>query len=612
MCGIAGIYIKDASAVKNHRAFERFMDHMFFGIEGRGKHATGFVAVDRNGKVTMDKADVEASIFVKDREPMPADPWYVLLHTRYATKGDVKNHLNNHPVLHGTCFTTHNGSIENDDELFSEHGFQRSAEVDTEILPALVGITDFDPEKIRETFKDVEGSCAMATIDPVNHPGTVLLLRTNTKSPLYIMDTSKYTLWASTSATMKDAWGKVLGTPPKHTKYKYVPEWKFLLLKGQPEAGTYDLIPRPVQHTYHHANAGENWAGNYGHGAKVHDKLTNQWISPEELKQREKAREELQTKNGNTQPSTLVTANEVKDRVHEMRKDKVGRAQTWDERKPGQAGIKWMTCNVCNNMIHEDDFQQTLNRGRMCVDCAETYNLLYEERATTKDVKPEFLDEDGLMEVLKKVMPTDLRTRLNGWGDDEAQVHTQVMEFLADGTGLDIPVLEHLMFRGNMKDIDEQAPEVSELVQKLWDEYDSEYTSLWEEVDPSGVDAFMKVLKKPKTKGRGRSSVKGVTHNTTRPSAVTHFTNGNAVKRNHKCLFCRARPKMRLVMADREAADFNYCNKHHSKCAMAGCQNEANHTRKDGIRLCHGCARGMKECYADAWLDAQGYSLETV
>ena len=604
MCGIAGVFIKDPSAVKNHPGFERFMNHLHLGIEGRGKHASGFVAVDRNGKVTMDKSDVEASIFIKDREPMPADPWYVLLHTRYATKGDVKNYLNNHPVIHGTCFTTHNGSIDNDDDLFAKHEFRRTAEVDTEILPALVGATNFDPDKIREIFKDVDGSCAMATIDPVNHPGKVLLLRTNDKSPLYIMDTPKFTVWASTQQTMKDAWGKVLGTPPKHTKFKYVPAWKFLILEGQAEAGTYDLIPRPVVHQ-------TNWAGHYQGGAQIKDPVVGDWVTPGVLEQRKKAREG--TIVVDPKVKGVVSADEVRKRVHELRKDKVGRAQTWDERRGSSVGIKWLTCTVCNNMIHEDDFTDTLNRGKMCVDCAETYNLLYEERMTAKaDESLNFVDEDGLMEILQKAVPTEKRIKLNKWGDDEAQVHTQVMEFLAEGTGLDIPVLEYIMFRGNLKEMEDGPPELVLLVEKLWDEYDAEYGSLWDEVDPAGTGAFMKVVKEaPKAIGRGRST-KGVTRSTTRRSADTHFSNGNATKRNHKCLFCRARPKVRLVMANRDMADFNYCNKHHTRCAVAGCQEEANHTRKDGIRLCHACARGMKECYADAWLNAQGYSLEAV
>lgn len=610
MCGIAGVYIKDPAAVKDHPGFERFCDQLFLGIEGRGKHATGFVAVARNGKVTMDKADVAASVFIKDREPMPHDPWYALLHTRWATKGDVKNYLNNHPVLHGTCFTTHNGSIDNDDELFAEHGFQRSAEVDTEILPALVGTTDFDPTRIRDTFKDVDGSCAMATIDPVNQLGKVLLLRTTEKSPLYLIDTPKYVIWASTQLAIKEAWGKVLGTPPKHSKFKFIPAWRFVILEQEMgEVETYDLIPRPaksVQTTSH-------WAGQYGHGAQVKDNVVGDWVSPHVLKMREEARKDEKKKQStfvdNRSGTVLITADEVRTRVRAMRLKELGRARTWTQKGRCEPGTKWFHCNVCRDMVHEDSFETTLTRGKMCEDCADTYTVIYQERNLKDEGDPLPPDErefDGLMEIMHKTFPGDMRDKLNKWGEDEAQVHTQVMEFLSDGLGIDIPVLEYMMDRVSLKTIEEDHPELLPLIEKLWEEYETEYESLWGELDPSGIGAFSKVLKS------GKSPSPGISTQRTGTQRIPHFSNGNAIKRVNNCLFCRKKPKVRLIMADRAEFDFNYCNQHHTKCSTKGCNEHANHTRKDGMRVCHVHARSTKECYADRWLDLNGYSLESV
>lgn len=599
MCGIAGVYIKDPSAVKNHPGFERFMDHLFLGIEGRGKHATGFVAVSRAGRVVMDKNDVAASDFIKDRERMPEDPWYVLLHTRYATKGDVADYRNNHPVLHGTCFTTHNGSIDNDDELFERHGFNRYAEVDTEILPALVGITNFEPERIRETFKDVDGSCAMATIDPVNHPGKVLLLRTNHKSPLYLLETKKFVVWGSTQVSIKEAWGKVLGTPPKDVKLKYIPEWRFMILEGQPEGKTHELIKPPTP-TYQN-----NWAGHYGAGAQVRDPVVGDWVTSEVLRQRKANRERVQTTT-TEQPSTLITVEQVRNRVREMRTRDLGRATTWEQRSYAQPGRKWEHCNVCRQMVAAEDHDQTIGRGRMCVDCAEMYTLIQKEREAVVIDQPEkHKADEGIVELVRQAIPNDMRVKLNNWGDDELSIHAQVMGFLAEGSGLDVAVLDYLMFRANIKDVEDvDNVHLVTLVEKLWDEYDTEYESLWDEIDAGGSGSFKKIIKPaPKAIGPGASGGS---------ASIQHFSNKDAVKRVNNCLFCRKKPNVRLIMADRAAFDFNYCNRHHDKCNMKNCNGDANHTLRSGKRVCHTHARGQKCCYPDSWLEDAGYAMEVV
>jgi len=585
MCGIAGIYIKDPSVVKHHPNFERFANQLLLGIEGRGKHATGFVAVTFDGQVVMDKADEAASDFINSRESIPEGVQILLLHTRYATKGDAKNYRNNHPVIHGSCFTTHNGSIDNDDDLFEKYKFQRTAEVDTEILPALVGITNFEPKRIRDIFKDVEGSCAMATIDPVNHPGKVLLLRTNHHSPLYLIDTLKYTLWASTQTSLKEAWGKVLGTPPNAAKFKHVPSWQFLILDGGDNPVKYDLIiPQNTQ----------NWAGHYSDGRpSVRD--------PKAELDKEKDKKIEVSEKAN--PLSVITE-EVRTRVSKMRREGGGKATDWEHKGTTRPGRKWLMCGICRHMVLEDDFLQTLGRGRMCCDCAETFNLIDAEKARNdKSFQPA---DVGLLEALKEAMPGNLRTRINEWGKNEEQVHSALMEFLSEGTGIDISVLEFLMFRCPQVGIKDMSQNLMFLIEKLWEEYDSEYDSLWEEIDPVGTDAFSNVLKKvdgPKEVNLGRSG---------QEKEGWVFSNANAIKRINNCLFCRKRPKTRLIMADRTQYDFNYCGKHHEKCGVKDCNGNANHTRKDGIRVCHSHARSMKECYADTLLAQMGYSLEAV
>jgi hypothetical protein len=594
MCGIAGVYIKDPNSIKSHEAFEKFVDHLLLGIEHRGKHATGFVAVTREGKVTLDKADETASDFIKTRERIPKNPWYVLLHTRFATKGNPKHHANNHPVIYGTCFTTHNGTIENDDALFDHFGLKRNAEVDTEILPAIVGMTNFKIDKIRELFEDVDGACAMATIDPINHLGKVLLLRTE-KSPLYILDGPKYTIWASTLTSIKEAWGKVLGTPPHGKRFKYVPEWKFMILEGQDDPGTYDLIPKPKPEP-----KPVMYSSFLG---LVKDDITGHWVSPSEL-ERGKAERTQQQETGTVVTGTVVTLEQIRARVREKRLLGQGRAKTWGNVLIPKVGRKWHHCSICRLLVEEGSFRDTINHGRICVDCADAYIELYRKAAEEQEQKAqdtleglakEFDLDNEIVPLVQKTFSKESIDRLCSWATEEDQIHAQVMQFLADGTGINSAALEYLMFRANIGEIEAINSKVAALIDKLWDEYDLEYQSLWEEVDPKGPVAVKDIIQEDKPK---------------KMPAYNHFVNNGASKRLNLCLFCNKKPAMRLVMADRKAFDFNYCHRHHSRCSIKGCLAKANHTRRDGLRVCHRHARGMKECYADTWLEQNGYSLE--
>lgn len=212
MCGIAGIHVKD-----NHIGrfpVDRLMDELLLGIETRGRDATGFVALNAEGKILMQKAPVKASLFTKKRRNLTGDVKTVLLHTRLATQGGPEFSENNHPVMYETCFVTHNGHIHNDDEVFKKLDIPRTAAVDTIAIAAALnyhGIASIDD--IKEALKSLRGSYAFAAIDPGLKKGRLLLVKGPT-SPLWVMNHSKAVIWASTKDAILSAWGKVLGTPP--------------------------------------------------------------------------------------------------------------------------------------------------------------------------------------------------------------------------------------------------------------------------------------------------------------------------------------------------------------------------------------------------------------
>jgi glucosamine 6-phosphate synthetase-like amidotransferase/phosphosugar isomerase protein len=73
-----------------------------------------------------------------DRTDMPGGVRTALIHTRWATKGDPADAVNNHPVVAPGVLLVHNGVLTNDDDLFAMLGAERIGEVDSEALAALV------------------------------------------------------------------------------------------------------------------------------------------------------------------------------------------------------------------------------------------------------------------------------------------------------------------------------------------------------------------------------------------------------------------------------------------------------------------------------------------
>lgn len=258
MCGIAGLHVKPHARGKFNVGW--ILDELLLGIESRGKDATGFVAVSFEGDITLDKINQPASTFVTERRLIPGTTQTVLGHTRLATQGVPEINANNHPVQFGPMFVTHNGHISNDWELFREKDITATAQVDSEIIPALLykeGSID-KPEKVLETL---EGAMAIAALD-VRQPEKLLLAR-GASSPLVIVETANIIMWASTENALREAWGKTIGTPPSKAKFQYVPEGMgYVIEHGVMESFTFE--------------PNDGWSGysrfvyssDYGHGTR--------------------------------------------------------------------------------------------------------------------------------------------------------------------------------------------------------------------------------------------------------------------------------------------------------------------------------------------------------
>jgi hypothetical protein len=245
MCGIAGYHWKTGKATFNKRVTEAFVDSLLCGIEHRGIEATGFVAVSNSNKVSLDKKAVKASDFIKSRANLPTNTRTALLHTRLATKGSISVPVNNHPVVYRTCFSIHNGMIYNDDDLFKEYSLDRHGEVDSEIIPALFshyGLSDY-----RQPLEKLIGSFAIATINPIDNPGELLLAR-GSNSPMYIYENDTLVVWASTATAILEASKSALNIEldPKEVKALLPGDLRYYKNDGEAITDTFAPAERPV------------------------------------------------------------------------------------------------------------------------------------------------------------------------------------------------------------------------------------------------------------------------------------------------------------------------------------------------------------------------------
>lgn len=265
MCGIAGVHVK--SRYKGALPLNDILDYMLVHIAERGKHATGFVSVDFGGTgVVLKKQDVPAEKFIQTREPLKTQNIQTILgHTRFATQGPAEDFQNNHPVLYGTCFVTHNGHINNDDEVIKEFDLDknRPAAVDSIAIPIALTSCGLDSiSHIQEGLGKLAGNMACAVIDPVKHPGQLILAK-GSSSPLIVLHHKTGFYWASTKEAIEFMWGSLIGTPPTRVakdptqlgwyEFKYGEAW---LIDGD-EAAPFKFNPAH----WTHKGKGYGWQG---------------------------------------------------------------------------------------------------------------------------------------------------------------------------------------------------------------------------------------------------------------------------------------------------------------------------------------------------------------
>src|ERR671914_1941387 len=195
MCGIAGYSLEPGAGISRTLAAQALLA----GIAERGADAVGYAYRTPDGSPVVHKRRSGASALLRELA-VPQDALEVLVHVRDYTKGHPTIEANNHPVRHRDVVGIHNGVIVNDEELFSEHGFDRhrpEMSVDSEAIFALTA--EFGSRGA--TLEQLRGSMAAAWLDE-SEPGVIHLAR-GVGRPLWVGNSPHGVFFASTKHALE-------------------------------------------------------------------------------------------------------------------------------------------------------------------------------------------------------------------------------------------------------------------------------------------------------------------------------------------------------------------------------------------------------------------------
>jgi hypothetical protein len=460
MCGIAGIHVKRKQVVKSQEGLEKFVDTMLLGIEHRGKHATGFVARAFDGKVVIDKGAVTASDFIKSRDPLPENLQTVLLHTRYWTKGDPENHANNHPVMSGTCFAVHNGHIKNDDELFKDMNLSRIAQVDSEAIPAVVSAMGF--ENHEEYLEKFEGAMATAIINPVDFPGRLVLAK-GMGSPLVYVETDKFVLWASTEEAIREAWAKVIGTPPAKEKFISMKYGSFMVFDGEKKIeGTFK--PKVAAYTPQTTWQRPTPRPAFGRPVTEADEKDTKALEVRLMVQTARRLNE----DWVVCPTYSSSSTERDELFERFNLDK----------------LTWIICPCCNASVLKECFVKTMSWGNICFDCKEGHMRVYKENASRIQAEEEA--EEGAFNFVIDKETEELLTKHVA---HDGHLHRMALKEVESISGIDRDIIEWLIFRASTTYLD-RHPTMGDIRNELDVMYTDVMDGMWENEgnDPTEMD----------------------------------------------------------------------------------------------------------------------------
>ena len=137
MCGVFGFVAKNDNGPDMKR-----LAHIAQVTETRGRHAFGFAWIDSVGRLKMFKQTGKISDHLAILR-MASDARMLIGHCRFATDGDPRFNINNHPHPVDGGWFVHNGVIGRKfEDLVEQYDFHCISHCDSEIIGQLVESTE--------------------------------------------------------------------------------------------------------------------------------------------------------------------------------------------------------------------------------------------------------------------------------------------------------------------------------------------------------------------------------------------------------------------------------------------------------------------------------------
>ena len=151
MCGVFGYIAADGCRPNLKR-----LEEIAVTTERRGPHAFGMAWIDGRGRIRSFKQSGRISDHLSILA-MAADARMIIGHCRYATVGDPKNNLNNHPHACDGGWMMHNGTIPNYEAINEEFNLAPVTDCDSETIALLIETLDGSlPARVAQAMEIVD------------------------------------------------------------------------------------------------------------------------------------------------------------------------------------------------------------------------------------------------------------------------------------------------------------------------------------------------------------------------------------------------------------------------------------------------------------------------